>query len=145
MVILGALVSVPIMFVNVLNDVAASILVRGSGFLSVFEQPQLDALAYLFLRLHGDGITVTSVFWGLWLFPFGMLVIRSGFIPRVLGVLLLVAGASHLVTSTATLIFPPLAPPASRLASPFTVAELPIIVWLVVRGARPQPATPPAH
>jgi hypothetical protein len=145
MVILGALVSVPIMFVNVLNDVAASILVRGSGFLSVFEQPQLDALAYLFLRLHGDGITVTSVFWGLWLFPFGMLVIRSGFIPRVLGVLLLVAGASYLVTSTATLIFPPLAPLASRLASPFTVAELPIIVWLVVRGARPQPATPPAH
>jgi hypothetical protein len=81
MVILGALVSVPIVFVNVLNEIAALILVRGADFLSVFEKPQLDALAYLFLRLHGQGITVASIFWGLWLFPFGMLVIRSGFIP----------------------------------------------------------------
>ena len=70
-VVLGALVSVPIVFVNVLNEVAALTLVSGADFLSVFEQPQLDALAYLFLRLHGQGITVASVFWGLWLFPFG--------------------------------------------------------------------------
>lgn len=80
-VILGALVSVPIMFVNVLNDVAALVLVSGADFLSVFEKPQLDALAYLFLRLHDQGITVASVFWGLWLLPFALLVIRSGFIP----------------------------------------------------------------
>jgi len=72
MVILGALVSVPIMFVNVLNEIAALVLVSGADFLSVFEKPQLDALAYLFLRLHGQGITVASIFWGLWLFPFGM-------------------------------------------------------------------------
>lgn len=61
-VILGALVSVPIMFVNVLNDLAALTLVSGADFLSVFERPQLDALAYLFLRLHGQGITVASIF-----------------------------------------------------------------------------------
>ncbi|MGH7427466.1 MAG: DUF4386 domain-containing protein [Gemmatimonadales bacterium] len=58
----------------------------------LLEKPQLDALAYLFVRQHEQGITVASIFWGLWLFPFGMLVIRSGFIPRVFGVLLMMAG-----------------------------------------------------
>jgi hypothetical protein len=79
-VILGALVSVPIMFVNVLNEIAALVLVSGADFLSVFAKPQLDALAYLFFRLHDQGIFLASIFWGLWLFPFGMLVLRSGFI-----------------------------------------------------------------
>src|SRR5688572_16898059 len=55
-VILGALLSVPIMFVNVLNNVAALILVSGVDFLSAFDRPQLDALAYLFVRLHEHGI-----------------------------------------------------------------------------------------
>ena len=75
------LVSIPISLLNVLNEVAALILVSGADFLSAFEKGQLDALAYLFLRLHGQGFVVAEIFWGLWLFPFGILVIRSGFIP----------------------------------------------------------------
>ncbi len=98
-VILGALVSVPIVFLNVVSEIAALILVSGADFLSVFEKQELDALAYLFLRLHEQGLVVTSIFWGLWLFPFGMLVIQSGFIPRVLGVLLLIAGSAYLASS----------------------------------------------
>src|SRR5712691_5587549 len=105
-VILGALVSVPIMFLNVLNEIAAAILVSGADFLSVFDKRQLDALAFLFLRLHGQGIMVAAIFWGLWLFPFGMLVIRSGFIPRVLGVLLLIAGSAYVVNSFTSLLLP---------------------------------------
>ena len=144
MVILGALVSVPIMFVNVLNDLAALTLVSGADFLSVFEKPQLDALAYLFLRLHGQGITVASIFWGLWLFPFGMLVIRSGFIPRVFGVLLLIAGVAYLASSFATLVVPRYAPLVSQVALPFEVAELPIIFWLLIWGAKTRPTGAPA-
>jgi hypothetical protein len=136
MVILGALVSVPIVFVNVLNEIAAQVLVSGAGFLSVFEKPHLDALAYLFLRLHDKGITVASVFWGLWLFPFGMLVIRSGFIPRVLGVLLMIAGVAYLASSFATLVLPRYAPLVSKVALPLEVAELPIIFWLLIWGAK---------
>ena len=60
MVILGALVSVPIVFLNVLNEIAALILVSGASFLSVFQRPQLDALAYLFLRLHGQRRHITN-------------------------------------------------------------------------------------
>ena len=141
MVILGALVSVPIMFVNVLNDIAALVLVSGADFLSVFEKPQLDALAYLFLRLHSQGITVASIFWGLWLFPFGMLVIRSGFIPRVFGVLLMIAGVAYLASSFATLVLPRYAPLVSQVALPLEVAELPIVFWLLIWGAKTRSTT----
>ncbi|HVT02032.1 MAG TPA: DUF4386 domain-containing protein [Thermoanaerobaculia bacterium] len=137
--ILGALVSVPIAFVNVLNDIAALILVSGAGFLSVFEKPQLDALAYLFIRLHGQGINVVSIFWGLWLFPFGMLVIRSGFIPRLFGVLLMIAGSAMVADSFVTLVLPRYAAVVSQIASPLALAELPIVFWLVIRGARKPP------
>jgi hypothetical protein len=144
LVILGSLVSVPIMFVNVLNDLAALTLVSGADFLSVFEKPQLDALAYLFVRLHGQGIVVASIFWGLWLFPFGMLVIRSGFIPRVLGFLLMIAGAAYLASASATLILPQYKPLISQIALPLEAAELPIIFWLLIWGAKTRPADAPA-
>jgi hypothetical protein len=139
LVILGALVSVPIVFVNVLNNVAALILVGGADFLSVFTKEQLDALAYLFLRLHGQGITVASIFWGLWLFPFGMLVIRSGFIPRVFGVLLIIAGVAYVASSFTTLVLPRYSQLVSQIALPLELAELPIVFWLLIRGARTGP------
>jgi hypothetical protein len=139
-VILGALVSVPIVFLNVVNDVAALVLVSGADFLSVFDRPQRDALAYLFLRLHSHGITVASVFWGLWLFPFGMLVIRSRFIPRVLGFLLMLAGVGYLASAFATLVLPRYAGLVGKVAFPLELGELPIIFWLLIWGARPQPS-----
>lgn len=136
LVILGALVSVPIVFVNVLNEVAALTLVGGAEYLKLLSKPQLDALAYLFLQLHAKGLIVASIFWGLWLFPFGMLVIRSVFIPRLLGVLLLIAGSAYLVVAFTTLALPRYAPLVSRFVSPLVAAELPIIFWLVIWGAR---------
>src|SRR6266576_2826332 len=82
-------VSIPIALLNELNAIAALILVHGADFLSVFEKPQRDALAMLFLNLHGEGFGIAEIFWGLWLFPLGLLVYKSGFFPRILGVLLI--------------------------------------------------------
>jgi Domain of unknown function (DUF4386) len=138
MVVLGALVSVPIAFVNVLNELAALTLVSDHESLSAFARPQLDAMAYFFLGLHGQGISVVSIFWGLWLFPFGSLVIRSGFIPRIFGVLLMIAGMAYLANSFTSLLAPEQAAVVARFAGPLAIAELPIIFWLVIRGARPQ-------
>jgi hypothetical protein len=140
LVILGALVSVPIMFVNVLNEIATLVLVGDASFLSVFDRQQRDALALLFLRLHTQGINVASIFWGLWLFPFGMLVIRSGFIPRVLGVLLILAGAAYLVSSFVTVLLPHQAHRVGQVAMILELGELPIIFWLAIWGARVRPA-----
>src|SRR3979409_1235778 len=78
------LVAIPIALLNELNAIAALVLVRGADFLSVFDKPQRDALAMLFLNLHSYGFDVAAIFWGLWLFPLGLLVYRSGFFPRIL-------------------------------------------------------------
>lgn len=136
MLILGALVSVPIVFINVLNEIAALLLATGANFLTVFNHEQLDALALLFYRLHGQGINVASIFWGLWLFPFGMLVIRSGFIPRVLGLLLFLAGIGYVVDAFTTLLLPQYEHAVDNIARILSFGELPIIFWLLIWGAK---------
>lgn len=128
--------SVPISFLNVLNEVAALRLVGGAATLSAIDTHQRDALAYLFLDLHGDGFMVAQVFWGLWLFPFGILVIRSGFIPRFLGVLLMIAGCGYLAHSFASLVLPRYEDLVSRVAMILQLGELPIVFWLLIWGAR---------
>lgn len=136
LVILGALVSVPVVFVNVLNDLAALAFAGGPDTLTAFDEHQREAMAYFFMLLHAQGIQVVSIFWGLWLFPFGMLTIRSGFIPRVLGVLLLMAGVAYLATSFAALLVPRVESLVTQVALPFKMGELPMVVWLLVWGAR---------
>jgi hypothetical protein len=133
------LVSLPISLLNALNDVAALILVSGADFLSVFETRQLDALAYLFVRLHGQGFVVAQIFWGLWLFPFGILVIRSGFIPRVLGYLLFIAGFGYVADTCTYLLLPQYTHVVGRFVSVLTIGELPIIFWLLIWGAKSPP------
>src|SRR5438105_5413054 len=100
------LISLPISFLSVVNEMAALVVVSGASFLSGFDQPQLDTLAYLFFRLHSQGHVVASIFWGLWLFGFGVLVIRPGFIPRFLGYLLFIAGVGYIANSFAALLLP---------------------------------------
>src|SRR6201987_1041674 len=105
-VILGALMVTPIYFLNTINDAAALLLARGADFLSVFDKPPRDALFLVFLRMHGQGILANEVFWGLWLFPFGLLVYRSRFLPRVLGIWLILGCFGYLAFSFTGLLFP---------------------------------------
>src|SRR6202041_3445254 len=84
--------SIPIAFLNELNSIAALVLVRGADFLSIFEKPQRDALAMLFLNLHFQGLVVDEIFFGLWLLPLALLVYGSRLLPRFLGVWLALAG-----------------------------------------------------
>jgi Domain of unknown function (DUF4386) len=133
-------VSVPISFFNVLNDIAALTLASGATFLSVFEKSQLDALVLVFLRLHNSGLLVAQIFWGLWLFPFGILVIRSGFIPRVLGVLLIIACSAYLADSFTFLLLPPYGHLVSNFATVFEgIGEVSIVLWLLIWGVKEQP------
>jgi hypothetical protein len=130
------LVSAAVGFLNVLNYVAALTLFRGGDFLAVFEKPQRDALAYLFLRLHSQGEFINEIFWGLWLFPFGLLVFRSGFLPRFLGVWLMLACFVWVALSLTALLFPPYYEVAFKLAQPALFAELAILLWLLIKGAK---------
>jgi hypothetical protein len=123
-------------FCNSLNDVAALLLVR-ADFLSVFDKNQLAALALLFLRMHDYGVHANEIFWGLWLFPFGLLVYRSGFLPRILGVFLIINCFAYLALSFTGLLFPQHLGRVYSVASPFLLGEGPIMLWLIIKGARP--------
>ena len=139
MVILG-LVPLPIMFLNVLNDIAALTLLRGADFLSVFEKPQRDALAMLFLHLHGQGFVIFEFLGSLFFVPFGILVFKSGFLPRILGVLLIAACFGYLADSLTSLLLPSYGDFVNRFAGILEGAgELSIMFWLLIRGAKAQP------
>lgn len=139
MVIL-ALVSVPIALFSILNELGALVLIRGGDALSVFDEAQVDALAWLLLVLRGKALLIAQIFWGLWLFPFGLLVMRSHFLPRILGVLLIVNGVAYLVQTAASLFFPGAAPLVGRIVFPALLGEIWIMLWLLLRGARPAPS-----
>ncbi len=110
--------------------------ITGAEYLSVFDRPQLEALALGVLTLHSAGAAVVTAFWGLWLFPFGILVIKSGFLPRLLGILLLVAGVAYLTSSVTSIVLPEHREILSRIMMPLYFGEVPIIFWLLIKGAK---------
>jgi hypothetical protein len=144
------LISFPISFYAVVHQLGALQLAgggEGAGFLTALGTAQREALAYLELRLHSHAIMTAEIFWGLWLFPFGVCVMRSGFVPRVLGILLMIAGGGYVLDALAELAAPQLVPFTDKLTSITNFCEVPIIFWLLIWGAKPQkgsvmPASP---
>ena len=135
MVILGSLMQVPLFLVSTVTDAAALQLARGSSYLSVFDKPQRDAFARLFLDLHHQLDLANLMFAGLWLFPFGLLVYRSRFLPRFLGVWLMIAGLAWLAFSFTALLFPAYEDTAFSITQPVALGEVATMLWLVIVGA----------
>jgi hypothetical protein len=131
------LVSIPISFLNELNSIAALVFVRGADFLSIFDKPQRDALAMLFLNLHHHGFVVAELFWGLWLFPLALLVYRSRFLPRFLGVWLALAGFAWVILSLTGILLPQYQNKVDTYSQPFFFGEIAFMLWLVIKGAKP--------
>lgn len=133
------LVSAAVGFLNALNNIAALILFRGGEFLSVFDTTQRDALGMLFVRLHSQGIFIDEIFWGVWLFPFGLLVFRSGFLPRFIGAWLIINCFGYVTLSMIALFFPPYYNATFRILQPVLFGELVIMLWLLIKGAKVPP------
>jgi len=129
-------VSIPIAFLNEVNSMAALLLVRGSDFLSVFEKNQREALAMLFLNLHGRGLVFSELFWGLWLFPLGRLVYKSRFLPRFLGVWLVLAGLAWVILSFTGILLPRYADKLNTYFQPAILGEIAFMLWLVIKGGK---------
>lgn len=141
MVILGSLMPVPIFFVNSATDVATLLFVRGANFLSMFDAAQRDGFAMLSLSLHHGLDMANGIFWGLWLVPFGLLVYKSKFLPRLLGVWLIIACFAYLAQSFAYFLFPRYEDLMFSLGSPLRLGELATMFWLVIMGAK-EPRAP---
>jgi hypothetical protein len=136
-VIFGGVMPALIDFVGIVSDAAALTLVRGADFLSVFDKPQRDALAMLFLRLHDHQNTAAEILWGLWLFPLAILTYRSRFLPRFLGVWLTINGFAYVLLSLTGELLPQYQNKLFLLSQPALFAEIAFMLWLVIRGAKP--------
>jgi hypothetical protein len=134
-VILGVMSAV-LNLVNVVSDAAALMVARNADFFSVFGKPQRDALAMLFLRLHAQQDTAAEILWGVWLLPLAVLVYRSEFLPRLLGVWLFLAGIAYVLMSLTGLLLPSYQRTVLLISQPALLGELALIFWLLIKGAR---------
>lgn len=131
-------VSIPVALLNELNSFAALVLVRGADFLSVFDKPQRETMAMLFLNLHGRGFVICELLWGLWLFPLALLIYKSRFLPRFLGVWLALAGFAWVILSLTSTLFPEYQDTVNTYLQPAIIGEIVFMLWLLIKGAKPQ-------
>jgi hypothetical protein len=131
--------SVPFAFITTLFQIAALLLASGADYLKAFEPAQLQSLAMIFLNLDKQGSLIAEIFWGLWLLPLGILVFKSGFFPKILGVFQVIACFGYLAGFLVSFLFPGVRGMIPRIINVMIFGELPFILWLIIRGARLKP------
>ena len=130
--------SVPLSILNMLNQYVPIVLLSSAEHLSAFNPAQLQTLSMVFLDVYNNGIMLAEIFWGLWLIPLGILVYKSRFVPKVLGVLLFVGCFGHLLSFLSTFLFPDYSTILIPISEMIMVGELPIFLWLLIKGAKDQ-------
>ena len=129
LMVISFLVGVPIAMLNELTQLAILQLLGGADYLKAYPTDQLQALAYLLLRLHDQGLLIAHIFFGLWLLPMGYLVFKSGFIPKIVGVLLVIAGVGYVVQSFAAFLGYNV-----NIILYTGLGELVFLLWLLIKG-----------
>ena len=125
------LVSVPITMLNELNQFAPLLLLSGADYLTVFTTDQLQALVPFFRDLHEHGMMIAYIFWGLWLLPLGYLVFKSGFLPKALGVLVMIGCFGYLMDFVTFFLFPNFDVSINIYTG---YGELLLCLWLLIKG-----------
>lgn len=136
LMVIFVLVSVPIFFVNILNKFSILTLINKEFYLEQMGEAELQTQVMLLVDSYSNGLNVSQIFWGLWLFPFGYLVYKSGFLPKLLGILLMAGCFGYLITFFGGLLYPDF---NSTLISdiigyPAPLGEFGICLWLLIMG-----------
>ena len=132
------IVQIPAVFIVEAFNITSLMIFKGEIF-KTFELSQRHDLAMLFLKINSNLTLTLVVFWGLWLMPFGLLVYKSRFIPRIFGILLIIAGIAYMNDSFVTLLFPSYSEfvkqPTLLLVA---IGEISITLWLLIKGVKSQ-------
>ena len=129
---------VAVQCINMLNLFSAVLLLSGTGYLKVFQADQLQALAMLFLDLHKNGFMIAQLFYGAWLFPLGYLVFKSGYLPRILGIVLMVECFGWLMYPFQFFLFPSYAVISYLSFAVGFIGEFSLTLWLLIKGVKDQ-------
>ena len=130
------IVQIPVVFIMDAFNITSLMLFKGE-ILKTFELGQRQDLAMLFLKINDYVTIVLEMFWGLWLFPFGQLVYKSGFIPRILGVFLILNGIAYIIHCFTHILLPNYQALVFRIATPiWTLGEISIMLWLLIKGVK---------
>jgi hypothetical protein len=128
--------SIPVAFYVIFNQLEAFEILR-TNFMTSFEQVKIQELAILKLQNYQNGIVLIGIFWGLWLIPFGQLVYNSGFIPKILGIFLIVGGISYLIDVSVFILFPGFHNKTNILvAVTSSIAEFSMVLWFLIKGIK---------
>jgi len=133
-----AVVSVPISFINMQNKFAILSLISGSGYPDVFSAAQIQSQVLFYLDQYDNGVLIVSIFWGLWLFPFGYLVYKSGILPKVLGILLMLGCFGYLINFLGNTLISDYSKLgiSSYISLPASLGEIGTCLWLLIPGAK---------
>lgn len=119
---------------NLINYFFVLILLSGAGFLSIFDASQLNSLVMLFLEAHSYGFTIGIAFLTLHVFALGYLIIKSGYIPKILGILFIAAGFGYLIDSFALLLSASYQTTPTLISVLIAIAEIAFPLWLLIKG-----------
>jgi hypothetical protein len=120
--------------VNLLSHFLVLLLVSGAAYLTVFVPAQLNALVMLFLNAYSYGYTIGIVFFTLHTLILGYLIFKSGYFPKILGILFLIASLGYLVDSFSHVLIPNYKTGPVYLALPIAIAEIAFPLWLLIKG-----------
>ncbi|HEV7376603.1 MAG TPA: DUF4386 domain-containing protein [Pyrinomonadaceae bacterium] len=129
-----SLIGIAVLAANSLNHLAPLVFLRDAQYLSAFETTQLQALALMSLKMHARGYSIAGLFFGVYCVMIGYFVFRSGFLPRILGVLMAIGGLSFLIDSFASFLLPTLVARLPDIGMLGGIAELALCLWLMVMG-----------
>jgi Domain of unknown function (DUF4386) len=133
--VLFGLIQTAVLVANKLNLVMPLLLLGNEDYLKIFDPHQLEALAYVAVRAHGYGFGIGLIFFGFECLIDGYLIFKSGFLPRALGVLILIAGLCYLINSFVLILFPALSDLIFQIIlTPTFIAELSMCLWLLIKG-----------
>ena len=131
LMVIFLLLGVPIAMLNELSQLAILLVLKSADHLTAFTPGQWRSVVPLVVDLHALGLSIAKIFWGLWLLPMGYLVFKSGFLPRILGILLMIGCAGYLLESFAALLLPNL----TINVALFTFwGEVLFPLWLLIKG-----------
>ena len=117
---------------------ASQLVLSGADYLKIFQPDQLQALAMSFLYLYKNGSMIAEIFYAAWVFPLGYLVFKSGFLPRILGIVLMIHCATWLMTSLQFFLFPGFTA-ITYVSYPLGfIAEFGLTLWLLIKGVKEQ-------